>query len=431
MNPVATRTGQPTGELDSRRLVVLILVGHYLPGYKGGGPIKSVSAMVDSLGDEFEFKVVTSDRDLGDEKPYQQVPRNQWTRVGKADVFYLTRGPLGILRILRILRSGRYDVVYVNSFFARLFSVCPVALWRLGLVPAPLLLAPRGEFSLGALEIKPLRKAAFIAGARRLGIYRGVAWHVSTPLEGDDVARAFGSEATRLMGGPLSRAQVKQKSRVREWVASDLGVPLRRHVSGTPNRYSANAAPPKVPGVLHLVFVSRVSRKKNLGFALDCLRGVRGRVVLDIYGPLEDVRYWRECELLVKRLPETVSVINHGSVPPTMVGQAFRDAHLFFLPTRGENFGHVILEALIEGCPALISDQTPWRGLAEANAGWVLPLADPAAFREALQHCIDLDGAGHKALVAGAQAYAEEVVRQGRGAEEHRAMFLAVAQGNP
>jgi hypothetical protein len=36
---------------------------------------------------------------------------------------------------------------------------------------------------------------------------------------------------------------------------------------------------------------------------------------------------------------------------------------LFLFPTLGENYGHVISEALASGCPVVISDQTPWRNL--------------------------------------------------------------------
>jgi hypothetical protein len=43
--------------------VVFILVGHYLPGFKGGGPTRSISNLVSALGKEFTFKVTTLDRD--------------------------------------------------------------------------------------------------------------------------------------------------------------------------------------------------------------------------------------------------------------------------------------------------------------------------------------------------------------------------------
>ena len=74
--------------------------------------------------------------------------------------------------------------------------------------------------------------------------------------------------------------------------------------------------------------------------------------------------------------------IAHSDVPAMM-----RSHDLFFLPTRGENFGHVIVEAMREGCPALITNTTAFRNLEQRSAGWDLPLDDLAGFRRALQKC--------------------------------------------
>jgi glycosyltransferase involved in cell wall biosynthesis len=58
---------------------------------------------------------------------------------------------------------------------------------------------------------------------------------------------------------------------------------------------------------------------------------------------------------------------------------------LFFLPTRGENFGHAIYEALASGIPVLISDRTPWRNLESLGVGWDLPLNAPDKFRHVIE----------------------------------------------
>ena len=42
---------------------------------------------------------------------------------------------------------------------------------------------------------------------------------------------------------------------------------------------------------------------------------------------------------------------------------------VMILPTLGENFGHIIVEAWAAGCPVLISDRTPWRRL-EGAGSW-------------------------------------------------------------
>ena len=68
--------------------------------------------------------------------------------------------------------------------------------------------------------------------------------------------------------------------------------------------------------------------------------------------------------------------------------QAGYDAFVF--PTWSENFGHVISEALFSGCPAIISDQTPWLGLEQAGVGWNIPLNDSIKYRKAIQKIVDL-----------------------------------------
>lgn len=50
--------------------------------------------------------------------------------------------------------------------------------------------------------------------------------------------------------------------------------------------------------------------------------------------------------------------------------QAYFDADLFVLPSRSENFGVVVAEALAAGVPAVVSKGAPWAGLVDGQAGW-------------------------------------------------------------
>jgi hypothetical protein len=38
------------------------------------------------------------------------------------------------------------------------------------------------------------------------------------------------------------------------------------------------------------------------------------------------------------------------------------------------------------GCPVLVSDKTPWRGLEKYGAGWDIPLEEPSRFRNVLEN---------------------------------------------
>jgi len=55
---------------NKKKKIVLIFVGAYTPGYKAGGPIQSIQNLVECLNNDFEFKIITSDRDIGDSKAY-------------------------------------------------------------------------------------------------------------------------------------------------------------------------------------------------------------------------------------------------------------------------------------------------------------------------------------------------------------------------
>jgi glycosyltransferase involved in cell wall biosynthesis len=102
-----------------------------------------------------------------------------------------------------------------------------------------------------------------------------------------------------------------------------------------------------------------------------------------------------------------------------------REHDLFFLPTLGENYGHVVQEALLAGCPVLLSDTTPWRGLQALGVGWDLPLDDEAGFRAVLRACVQMGPAEHAALSARARQVGLEWGHAHAALAENAALFHA------
>jgi glycosyltransferase involved in cell wall biosynthesis len=359
-------------------MTILVFVSYYLPGYRSGGPARSIANLVAHLGQELHFVVVTSDRDAGDRVPYAGIAPGDRRRLGRADVIYLDAGQTRADRMAALVRDIEPDALYLNSFFARAFSINPVLLRRLGRIPSlPIVLAPRGEFSPGALQIKPRRKRAWLAVSRVLGLHRDLIWQASSPLEAADIRRCL---------GPIER-----DGRSRIVVAPIIASAEPPAAPG--GHVHPLARRSKAPGHLRVVFLSRLSPKKNLLGALRILGTVRGSVEFNIYGPVGDERYWRMCRTAMDALPHNVRAAYRGPLPPEQVPAMLAAHDLFFLPTLGENYGHVIREALAAGTPVLVSDQTPWRDLTAVQAGWDLPLERPAAFRHVLETCIAMDSA--------------------------------------
>lgn len=402
--------------------VVLVLLSHYLPGYKAGGPIQSIANMVEALGEKLDFRIVTRDRDIGDARPFSEAHGGQWAQIGNARVCYLPDTWMALWTLIQILIVTRADLLYLNSFFARRYSMFVLLLRRLRLLrPRSVLLAPRGEFSAGAICIKKWRKRTYVALARKAGLYADVLWHASSKFEEADIHNAFHSGESIAVAGPIAVRARDTEPKLQIMTALDL-----------PG--SASPAPDprerlKSAGAIRLVFLSRISRKKNLDKAISILSAVSGDVKLDIYGPIEDIAYWKSCRELIAQLPPRIEVRYRGEVRHDRVHHILSEYDALLFPTRGENYGHVIREALSAGCPVIISDQTPWRGLEELGVGWDLPLQDTERFRSVIQTCIDMHPAAFAKWTARAHAYGARLATDPQIIVQNQKLF-ARALGN-
>ena len=57
----------------------------------------------------------------------------------------------------------------------------------------------------------------------------------------------------------------------------------------------------------------RIAPKKNLDGALEMASRIRrGRVLLDVYGPIDDEAYWTRCKSRAGELPSKISFRYHG-----------------------------------------------------------------------------------------------------------------------
>lgn len=370
---------------------VLVFTGHYLPGYKGGGPIKTIANLLAYTGKAVAYSLITKDRDLGDTEPYTTVQPGQWNQVDGTPVFYSQTGIKGFIQILKILITREYDAVYLNSFFSFRFSFLPLLLTRL--LGQKVVLGPRGEFSEGALGLKAGKKNAFIRLYKLLRLHKKILFQASSEFEAEDIRRTLGDG-------------------VDIWVAEDIG-----------SQDFANVVLPKDEHTLKAVFVSRISPMKNLLGAIEMLAQAREPVVYDIYGPREDEQYWVACQEKIDMLPANVQVNYQGALPPQEVINTIAGYDVFFMPTKGENYGHVIAEALCAGLPLVIADTTPWRDLQDKGLGWDLPLANPKSFASALDELATMTPEEHLRIRENVLDWAKHKFAQPDAIEANIAMF--------
>lgn len=390
---------------SSKKTRILCIVDYYLPGFKGGGPIRTVANMVEQLSDDFEFMILTRDRDLGDECCYPDVVSDAWTDCGQARVYYASPNNFGMFGLLRVLKGTSFDVLYLNSFFSAKGSIFPLLLRKFGLFKAvPVVVAPRGEFSLGAIGLKSQKKSFYVRFAKIFGIYNGqLRWQASSEYEREDIQRVMG----------VSNKDVA--------IAADL---LLMSESDAQKKFLVEKDHNN-NFTLNVAFVSRISPKKNLKFLVDLLSSVQSNLLLNIYGPSEDEEYWGLCQRKIEMLPSNISVKYHGGISSDMVGAAFSDNDLFVFPTLGENFGHVIFESVRVGTPVLVSEKTPWAASGDYGLT-VLPLDKKQLWVDKIEEYASLNSISRSASRKQAFDYAINYYKSNEAVRDNKKMFKDV-----
>lgn len=135
----------------------------------------------------------------------------------------------------------------------------------------------------------------------------------------------------------------------------------------------------------NIVFLSRIDRKKNLEFACNVLTKVDFNVNFDIYGTISDNEYFNECMKILGTCSSNIKYTYKGVLNQETVRKTFSKYDVFIFPTKGENFGFVILESLDSGCPVLLpTNNILWNNLIDFNAGFNIGLDNLVGWTEAL-----------------------------------------------
>lgn len=340
---------------------ILIINAYYYPGYRSGGPQQTIMNLVDVLGDQYEFYILTHNHDLGEIQPYENINEGQWNNVGKAKVYYYQKNKFSLRFLRKFLEQ--FPIVYLCEPY-RDHSYKTLLLNRFNFIHTRIILAPMGCLSKGALMQKSLKKKIFWNVSSFMGLFKKICWSLTSDLEKEDAINVIGHVNNYYIAEDLPRKYIDYHEKR----------------TGVKNRSE-----------LKIIFLSRICHKKNLIMAIDIVSKLRGQVVFDLYGTREDSDYWKSCCEKLERLPSNIRWTYKGEVLSEKVVDTFSKYDVFLFPTLGENFGHVIYEALMSGCVPVISNTTPWLDLDVNRCGNVIDLEHKDIFQKILQEYIDMD----------------------------------------
>ena len=335
---------------------ILIIMAGFFPGKKYGGPPVSADNFCSLLNDE-ECYIVTSNHDMNETIPYKNIESNIWIDRGNCKIKYLSDIDYRAENFEKAIVELRPDVLYLQGLFQACIFPCLKLAKKYNI---KVMLAPRGELCAGAF-IKKYKKLPYIAFLKVNGLLKNVSFQSTSEEESVAIERYLGAKKEKI-----------------HYLTNIPSIPKKKYIRRT-----------KVVGEGRFIFLARIHPKKNLLSAIQYFMEVSGKVIFDIYGPIEDEAYWDECQNAIKKLPANIKVNYCGLVSHDEVHELFSQYDAFIFPTFSENYGHVIAESLVVGTPVIISDQTPWNSVNDAHAGWAISLDKGKLFVSAIQEIVN------------------------------------------
>jgi glycosyltransferase involved in cell wall biosynthesis len=329
---------------------VLHVTPTYVPAWRYGGPIRSVHGLCSALargGAEVDVFTTSVDGPMD-----MDVPSDSPVEIDGVKVWYFRANLLrrlymsaGMARALRV-RVPAFDLVHLHSVFLWPTWFAARQARRAGV---PYVLSPRGMLVKELVQRKStLAKKTWIALIERRNAERAAAVHATSVAEADELAR-FGMKLNEVFVVP-----------------NGVGDEVR----------NAGEMPPEVRAVFEdpapvLLYLGRINWKKGLDRLIRALAQVPGARLLivgnDEEGHTEPLaRCAREAGVRQR-------VVFAGPMDGAAKTELYRRAHLFVLPSYSENFGIVVLEAMAQGCPVIVTRGVGAAAVVEdANAGLVV-----------------------------------------------------------
>jgi glycosyltransferase involved in cell wall biosynthesis len=370
---------------------ILVFTDWFYPGSQAGGPIQSLISLMKFSSDQ--FYVVTRNTDLNSTTPYPGIKSNTWQKSlqEKILVYYLNEKSLTENFIFNLYKELEPDRIYLNSMWSPKFTLSPLSICRKNGWSEKIVLAPRGMLKPAAFNQKGFKKRLFLFFAKANNTYGNICWHATSEIERNEILQLFPKAKIRIAPN-ISNATISAKTK-------EISYPFR------------------------ILTVGRISPEKGYYEALETFRNwaPKSPVIWDIVGLKENAELVRTIQSYSKE-NTSIQITLHGHKNQDELNVFYENAHLFFLPTRGENYGHAIAEALSFGTPVVISDQTPWKNIEEFNAGKASPL-NSSTLAISLNFFLNLSNETYRKWSDGAIVYAQEKINTESIIQKNKNLF--------
>lgn len=367
---------------------IFITIPWFLPAFRAGGPIQSVANLVNEYQENVEYLIFCGDVDLNGAE-LQNITTNQWTQFNSQTRVWHC-GPEKISdTLVKLVEKERPDVIFIIGMFSWHYNIVPLMFCK----GTKKILSTRGMLHPGALKQKKWKKRVYLQLFKLLEYHYKVSFHATDEEEAGFIKNFFGEVANVFVAGNFT------------------------------NRLPALPVRPKEKGSLTLVSIALISPMKNILLVLEALASVTAHVQYYIYGPVKDEEYWIACKEKIKLLAPNIKVEYKNALEPANVMGALQQSHVFILPSKSENFGHAIVEALSAGRPVITSHFTPWKNLRDASAGINVSIDDTGELSRAINFFAEMDQEEMEEWSRAASRYADSAMDFEKIREAHHVMF--------
>lgn len=367
---------------------IFITIPWFLPAFRAGGPVQSIANLVKECDEGVEYFIFCGDIDLNGAE-LENIETNKWSEYNDhTKVWYNGLDKISDYLVKQV-EFIKPDILFIIGLFSWHYNIVPILFCK----GPKKILSARGMLHPGALSQKKWKKRIYLQLFKLLEYHHSIHFHATDEEEKNYIISRFGKPASVFVAGNF------------------------------PNKISLVPLPQKESGQLKMISIALISPMKNILWILEVLERVSADIEYKIYGPVKDEEYWDECRLQIKKLPENIKVSYHKEIEPQKVKEVLEGAHVFILPSKSENFGHAIFEALSAGRPVITSHNTPWNNLRESKAGINVSLKENGELLNAINFFAAMDEDTLSQWQQGAIAYADSAIDLGKIREEYERMF--------